>query len=644
MNDKEPEVEGIPKPRKKRLKRFVIGLAVLAALLGGAAYFAQDWLIDEMRSLVMTTLSEAGIHVDYSSARQDPVRGAVLEEVFLYETEKMEKPVLTITNLGLSPSLKQWFLEGELSIRVTLKDSEISMLVGGQEVGRLEKVTSVMKAGASGVTIGYLSALMNGVDYQVKGRVDFGSGKDKGKDIKEIETVIEDEKKLLLDFSFLKPLGEWLSVETQEGKLHVISDFKIDVANLDGMIVSSQFSGKSFGWHGVAFDHIDAKVTYSGKDKSVTVKSIDTAYRGKPLAGELRFLMPDKTLEITTLDSQVDFLRLMEDYSGKRAGEGAPRVVLIQAPHLGVNGRVDFGGLEKSDLKIEFLNSAGAVVEAAGRQIKMEELKGKLALAAGNLSTLESGLSAKIAQGEVFVSGKMEVVSDEKAYQASLKLEGISINEMAALINVGGENKGLPGRLFFEFNGSGDKTTPIKDARGRVKIEGAKFYEMRYFGSLFAALNTAVPAFGKRKTGEGADTQELTGTYQVQDEVIRSDDLVFGGDLSQIVVKGDYNLQENTVNLEGKAELKGLVGLATDLVSNLLELSGVGPLNDIKWELKNLNAVGVIKVGTKGVTGTSIEILKLGGGTAKGAVKITGKSVEGISKGLKKVLPFKKKK
>ncbi len=825
MSDKEPEGEEIPKSRKKRLKKIVIGLAVFAALLGGSAYFAQDRLINEMHSLVITTLKEVGIHVDYSSARQDPVRGAVIEKVFLYETEKQEKPVLTITNLGLSPSLRQWFLEGELSIRVTLKDSEISMLVDGEEVERLGSVTSVMKAGVSGVTIGHLSAVMNGVDYNVKGRVDFGSGKDKGEKTKAIETVIDDKKELLLDFSFLKPLGEWLSVEAQKGKLHVISDFNIDAADLDGMIVNSQFSGESFVWHGVDFDQMKAEVTYSGKDKSVNVKSIEAAYRGKSVGGELRYLTPTKTLEITRLDSQVDFLSLIKDYSGKSAEkngqalvliqaphlslsgnldfgdlkksdlevefldaadavvkrggremsfkelqgklafadgrvsifeqginakviggdfnlsgemevmggaqsrsanltvsgksfpyhgvtfdhmkanviysgedrtvdvksfdmayrgkpltgefryliptktleiigldsqvdflslmkdysgnsteEGGQEVVLIQAPHLGINGHVEFENLEKSDLTIEFLNDAGAVVETAGRQISMKELKGKLAFAGGSLSTLDPGLSTKIAEGEVYLSGKMAVVSDEKAYQASLKLENISVNELDALINAEGEDKKLPGRLFFDFDGSGDKAMPVKDAQGKVKIEGAKFYSMRRFGSLFATLNKAVPAFGKRNSGEKAGTQVLTGTYQVQDEVIRSDDLALGGDLSQVLVKGNYDLKNKIVNMDGKAEFKGAVGLATGLASNLLELTGTGPLDEIKWKFKNLNAIGVVKAGTKGVTETSKEALKLGGDTAKGAAKITGKSVEGISKGLKKVLPFKKKK
>ncbi len=823
------------RPKRKRWKWVVFALLAFFLTAGTSAYFAQEWLIAEMRSLVIKELEATGIYVDYSSARQDPLRGAVVEKVFLYESEKKEKPILTITNLGLSPSLMQWILERELSIKVTLDDSEISMLVDGEEVERIERVNSVMRAGASGVEVNRFSAMMQGVNYEVTGSLSFGRGKKKKEKEQEIKASLEDKKKLLIDFSFLKPLGEWISVETEQGDLKVVSNFNIDASNLDGMVVNSRFSGETFVWHGVAFDRIDAKVTYSGEDRSVDVKSFnavyqgksveggvryvmkaktleiaqlksqadflswirdysgkntkgndqqiallqaphlglsgrldfsdleksdlevefldaadvavktgereinlkelkgklvfaggdvrilepglsakvaggdfhldgegkvlggaqsrsvnltvsgksfpwhgvtfdhvkaeviysgqdrtvdvksfDMSYRGKPVTGELRYVMPTKTLEIAKLESRVDFLKLIEDYSGKNTKEGKPALVLHQAPHLGINGQVDFKSLKKSDLKIEFLNAVDVHVETAGRQIEMKELKGKLVFAKGSVSTLDPGLSTRIADGEVRLSGQMAVMSDEKPYQAKLKLENVSVHEMRLLAGTG-EDEGedndnevkqtvYPGRLYFDFEGSGDQTALVRDAKGEIKIEGARFYSMPLFGSLFATLNKAVPAFGKRKEGEKEGTHVLTATYLVKDELIRSDDLLIGGDLSQIVVEGQYDLQEKVVDLDGKAEFKGAVGLVTDIASHLLEVKGSGPLDNIVWKMKNLSATGVVKAGTKGVSDTSKEVLKLGGNTAKEAVKMTGKSVEGIGKGLKKVLPFKKKK
>ncbi|NOX99988.1 MAG: hypothetical protein GXP30_09695 [Verrucomicrobia bacterium] len=817
------------RPKRKRWKWVVFALLAFFLTAGTSAYFAQEWLIAEMRSLVIKELEATGIYVDYSSAWQDPRRGAVVEKVFLYESKKKEKPLLTITNLGLSPSLKQWILERELSIKVTLENSEISMLVDGEEVERIERVNSVMRAGASGVEVNRFSAMMQGVNYDVTGSLSFGRGKDKKEKEQDIQASLDDKKKLLIDFSFLKPLGEWISVETEQGHLQVVSDFNIDASNLDGMIVNSRFSGETFVWHGVAFDRIDAKVTYSGKDRSVDVKSFnavyqgksvegglryvmktktlqiaqlksqadflswirdysgenadendqqlallqaphlglsgrldfsdleksdlevefldaayvavkagereislkklkgklvfsegkvrilepglsakveggefllsgegkvlggsqsrsvnlvvsgksfpwhgvtfdhvkadviylgkdravdvksfDMSYRGKSVTGELRYVMPTKTLEIVKLESQVDFLKLIEDYSGKNTEEGKPALILHQTPHLEINGQVNFKSLEKSDLRIEFLNAADVHVETAGRQIKMEELKGKLVFAGGSVSTLDPGLSAGIADGEVRLSGQMMVMSDEKPYQAKLKLENVSVHEMRLLAGTVGDNQEqqtvYPGRLYFDFEGSGDQTVLVRDAKGEIKIEDALFYTMPLFGSLFATLNKAMPAFGKRKEGEKEGTHVLTATYLVKDELIRSDDLLIGGDLSQIVVKGQYDLQEKVVTLDGKAEFKGAVGLVTDIASHLLEVNGSGPLDNIVWKMKNLNATGVVKAGTKGVTDTSKEVLKLGGNTAKEAVKMTGKSVEGIGKGLKKVLPFQKKK
>ena len=82
------------------------------------------------------------------------------------------------------------------------------------------------------------------------------------------------------------------------------------------------------------------------------------------------------------------------------------------------------------------------------------------------------------------------------------------------------------------------------------------------------------------------------------------------------------------------------MGLVTGIASKLLEIEGGGPVDNIEWKLKNLDALGLVKGGAEGVT-------KIG----KGAVEITGKgtekAVEGVKsvgKGLKKILPFGKKK
>lgn len=515
------------------------------------------------------------------------------------------------------------------------------------------------------------------------------------------------------DVSTLEP---GLSAKVVGGDFHLSGEGKV-LGDPKNRSANFTMSGKAFPWHGVAFDHLKANVIYSAQDRSVAVKSFDMTYRGKAVTGEFRYSMPTKILEIAGLESQVDFLELAKDYSGKNAEENGQGLVLVTAPHLGVIGRVEFGSLEKSDLKIEFLNDAGAVVKTAGRQISMKELKGTLTFSGGSVSTLEPGLTTQIAGGSVFLSGKVGVLDENKAYQATLKLEDVSLDELKSLVSANEEGKvrgegeqaankeevkevregakkrskeaiqkeamedgkkgdkskketvksdeakdekksteqqlagrktALQGRLFFEFAGSGDAGMPLRQGKGLLRIDEAQFYTMPMFGSFFDTINKVIPAFGRRKDGETHGTQKLTGTYQIEDAKIRSEDLRIRGNLSQIEVKAFYDVVKDSADIDGKIEFTGAVGVVTSLASNLLEIEGTGPLKDLKWKLKNINATGVVKVGAKGVTDASKGVLKLGGDTAKGAVKITGKitgkSVEGIGKGLKKVLPFKKKK
>ncbi|MFK5923356.1 MAG: hypothetical protein QM496_14355 [Verrucomicrobiota bacterium] len=907
-NKQSEQIEGAGKSEGKnkwrgRLRKLLVLVLALGLIAAGVGYFGGNWLIVKTEKLVVATLAQKGVYLGYDESSREPLRGMVFENLAVYSSEKRDVPLLVISDIAIFPSLRHWLMEGGISVRVTLHDSEIRMLVEGKEVEKVENVTARIKASMGGLQMERMSALMNGVDYHLTGGVNFGSRKGKGGEAvedKAVDKAVDKVKKgPLIDFAFWEKFAHWIEVDSKGGEVKIRGEFDIDTGDLAAMTVKADFSGDSFGWHGLDFDHLRAQVDYiakdklidvtaldvlskegkmngdfsyhlankvlevgkldgqtdvltlinnylgkplvndevfvmvkpphlglsgildfsdliksdmkveflpadevvvkvagelismkklsgavvfsdgrvsvvqpevfakmnegefhlsgylqllseesgqeneisaelslagksivwkglvldhakskvifSGRDQSVIFKGLDVAHQGKPFGGDLHYRIADKTLEMVKMESQIDFLQLTNDLLAGGSSGKRPEGALIQAPHLQVNGLVDFGDLNKSDVKVKFLNQRDVVVEVGGRRIEMKALKGELAFKGGAVSTVEPGLVARMADGGISLSGRLEVMGGNKAYQAALKLEDVSLDELKALASAQGKEKDdvkvvnneavkqveegekeeaqdegedatkkqvaqeevkkevgegskdedktdegkkvveksdgnkepLQGRLFFEFDGSGDAGTPLRQGKGLLRIDEAQFYAMPMFGTFFDTFNKVIPAFGRREDGETHGTQKLTGTYLIEDAKIRSEDLRIRGNLSQVEVKVSYDVAKDHADIDGKIELTGAVGVVTTLASNLLEIEGKGPMRNLKWGLKNLSASGLVKGGVKGVGKTGEGVIKAGGATVKGAAAMTSKGaekmIEGAGKvgeGLMKALPF----
>lgn len=404
------EQEGKPKKRRGRwLKRLAIAAAVFLGLLLGGGYFAYDWVLGKARVLVVAELAKHGVHVGHDGIQQSPLRGVVFRNLTLYTNEKKDKPLLVVSDIALLPNWRQWFDGEEISAKLSLKNSEIRMLADGEEVGKVERVNGLVTGTASGLTVKHFSAVANGVDYQLAGRVDFGEDSGKGTDGEKGKEKVKPEHGPLIDFSFWKPLQQWLSVAASDGGgMRIVSNFEVDTADLEAMTASAQLSGQSFIWHGVAFDHLRAKVDYSAKGQVVDVEGLDLAYRGQQAKGACHYSIESNALQIDALDSHIDVLALLEDFSGKKTEQGEQRMVLLKPPRLGVSGLLDFVEMKNSALQIELLETEEVAVEFGGKVFAVTGLTGKLEMGDGHLFTLDSGISARYAKGDQRLSVDQE--------------------------------------------------------------------------------------------------------------------------------------------------------------------------------------------------------------------------------------------
>ncbi len=455
------QLEGKPKKRRGRwLKRLVIAMAVFVVLLLAGGYFAFDWVLGKARVLVEAELAKNGVYVGYNGVSRSPLRGLVFEDLVLFATEKKEEPLLLISDIGLLPGWRQWLDGEELSVKLSMKQSEISMLVAGEVVEKFERVDAMVQGTASGLQIKQFSGVGSGIDYQLAGRVDFPKKSGKRDDGAKEGGKADRKQGPLIDFSFWKPLQEWLTVENSDGgSFKVVSDFAVDTADLDAMTASAELSGQSFTWHGVAFDHLRAKVDYSQKEQVVVVEGLDLSYRGQLAKGACRYSLESNSLQLEGLESQLDGLSLFSDFSGKQEGQGKRQLVLAKPPRLGIDGRLDFAEMDNSVLHIDLLETEEVAVDFGGEVFAVSHLGGKLVMEKGRLSTVDDGVTARYAKGDKRVSfgqgkGSLEVGGEfdmEIANPASVEVKASLRGENFAWSGVGFD------KLSVDASYSGEK-------------------------------------------------------------------------------------------------------------------------------------------------------------------------------------------
>jgi hypothetical protein len=115
---------------------------------------------------------------------------------------------------------------------------------------------------------------------------------------------------------------------------------------------------------------------------------------------------------------------------------------------------------------------------------------------------------------------------------------------------------------------------------------------------------------------------------------------------TRLEASGTLNLTNNYAHLTAKGKLQGIAGLATALLTAMLEMEGEGPISNVHWKLKSAPAGVLVRgavdvVGKTGgvVVGGAEKVLDVGGDAAKDSVKEAGKAVKGILKLPGKLLP-----
>ena len=217
----------------------------------------------------------------------------------------------------------------------------------------------------------------------------------------------------------------------------------------------------------------------------------------------------------------------------------------------------------------------------------------------------------------------------------------LSDASMQAISKDFGSGANQPGVVDVNWKGGGGFNLPSIAGAGSLSIKQAEFYRVPLLGPLHLVFDRITPGFGRDVASS------LTARHSLGNGVLSIRNLNLDSKFTRVEANGDVNLERNHAHLTAQAKLQGIVGLATGLLSALLEVEGDGPINDVKWTLKNpagalVKGAGEVigKTGGAVLNGTETAV-KVGGSAAAGTVKEAGKAVKGILKLPGRLLPGK---
>jgi len=376
----------------------------------------------------------------------------------------------------------------------------------------------------------------------------------------------------------------------------------------------------------VPLSGIDLQVDYAiGEEReSLRFRKLSMEPGSQSDKADAEWDLKNHVLEIHTLDTQLDLVPLTRAILSREQRTGLDMLTTTGLVRLQARGKVPLEKFQSASLKGRIDGPATFLVDlGGGRSLPVLQPGGDWRLDGESITVTNS--SAGLWGGEVSTKTMRIDWSAAPRFEGDVAISGVDTPAMMTSL---GESSVLPGKLSATFSGGGGLALEQIRGGGTVNLRNAAFYRIPLLGPLTLVFDKIAPGFAR-------DTaSDLDARYSIANGVVTLHHADLKSKLTEVSAQGRVDLVKQYGDLQGKAKLRGIVGLSTALLSELLTVEGKGPLNDMRWSLKNLPGVAEITGAAGKVGGAVTDVVKDVGGAAG---KATGTAVKEAGKAAKKI-------
>jgi hypothetical protein len=604
MKQEPQEPQGKRRGRSRRLLRYgIIALLLLVVV----ALFARRQIGNLLARQLDARLSAAGVYVSWKSADFVAGPGIHFKELTLYRDAAKRGRIAMFGNVTALKGNREWNRWDTVDVK--MKDSLFSLGSGGDETA-LEQVNLHLKIFPGKADLLECRALLQGLRIEARGNYVRPPSTDKSPG--KTDGLFDD-----LDLAWLKTVREWMEFHPHGDEPVLGVDFH---SRADGGAADLAISlnGRKFGWRGQEWDSAEAsaKTVIGGNPAPVVIDHIRIGHAGK--TGEITGTHDSTSgrLSIDKLDCGLDLLALVRAFA---PDEVAALENMSATGDWRLQGEGVFAFNKPAESRWNGTVALNGDFAYASGKTSVSLRNPAFGLGLEGTTWSVSAFNAGLWDGDlVMPMTRIEQPDGETAarFETRITLDGASLQSVMSSF---GNSQKQPGTVRMDWNGGGGFALDSIKGSGSLGISGAEFFRIPLLGPLHLVFDRIAPGFGKDVASS------LTSDHSLSDGILGIHNLHLESKLARIDARGTVDLETNHAHLTAKAKMQGLAGTATALLSSLLEVEGSGPVNDMRWRLKNMPDADIITGAAKTLEKTGGKAIKTTGKTVKGLLGIPGK-------------------
>jgi len=529
--------------------RLVKVVVVLLVLGGIGVYAMRDQIATKVLELAEARLAEEGLHIRHDAHELSWTRGVVLKGLSLYQDEAFESRLVWMENVGISVPLGSLFKDEPRMIFSSDRGSiKVETSAGDLEMSDLD---FEVEASGESLELERFGAKINGLQIGLNGGLAWEQSDEK----RDLEVP---------DLAPVVKAASWLSFSGGDPAL------ALEVRPREGGVdVSGELTGEDFQWRGMAISR--ARVRLSMGDGRIEMPEVDLDCYGGNVKAAMAVDYREGKIEIEEIHSTAEPFRLVDAVMGKAT------VASFHAPGgAKVHGKdvvFDLKEFSRSRGVLTVDSPGGIVIPLNPAELPTTDFHGTVSFEDGHLVVAAQRFALHGGRG----SGNFRMpLSGGYSYRLKLGLEGVSMKQMGKSL---GLKKELAGTLNTGFEGGGGTGLKSHHGTGWMKVQDGSFYAIPLIGAFQVFVSAKVPQFGAEEAGD------LNATFAVKNGVVSSSDFKVESSSTRVFAEGDVDLVANSIDVQVRMNLKGVVGVATSLVSHAFKVTGEGPFDDVRWSM-----------------------------------------------------------